>query len=126
MQTQVLDTNVLVRYLVRDVPEQYHQAERWFKEAESGDREIFITAPVIAETVFVLQSIYQKSFTDIAEALRIFINQRWLKVEQRELLDDTLEIYGKGKHFIDSYLLAMKRTFGFDILTFDKKLKRQL
>lgn len=125
MQIQVLDTNVLVRFLVRDIPDEYSLAEAWFKEAESGQREVFIPAMVVAESVFVMGSAYKKPFGEIAEALRIFISQKWLKVEHRELLDDALEFYGTGKHFVDSYLLALKRTFGYEILTFDKKLKKQ-
>lgn len=122
---EVLDTNVLVRFLVGDVPAQQKLAEKWLAEAEAGHRHIFVPSLVIAETAFVLESFYKKSLAEIAEALGVVIGQRWLRVEQRELLERTLKFYAKGQHFVDSYLLATRQILGYGILTFDKRLHKQ-
>lgn len=119
-----LDTNVLVRFLTGDMPVQAQQAVTWFLEAEKGKRDIAVSSLIVAETCFVLESFYKKSRLEIAEALSVFLSQRFLQVEQREVLLDALDDYKQGRHFVDSYLLALSRNFSGQILTFDKKLKK--
>ncbi len=122
MSNSFLDTNVLVRFLVGDIPRQQVQAEQWFKQAEQGKRSIMVSALVIAETVFVLESFYKQSRDSIADALEVFVGQRWLRVEEREVLLQLWPWYRKGLHFVDSYLRAIIGSKGGEILSFDKKL----
>lgn len=123
MSVSILDTNVLVRFFVGDNTTQRTEAEQWFKEAERGTRSIVITPIVIAETSFVLESFYKQRRNSIADALEVMIGQRWLRVEERNVLLRTLSHYRKGLHFVDSYLRAWTTVHGGDILTFDKDLK---
>lgn len=121
----ILDTNVLLRFLVGDNTAQKTQAEKWFGEAEKGQREILVTALVVAETIFVLESFYKKSRTEITAAMELFLSQRWLAVPERDILLASLRHYQQNKHFVDSYLMAWKQIRHTDILTFDKNLKKQ-
>lgn len=124
MSAHVLDTNALVRLLVGDNPTQRNQAEQWLKQAEQGQRIIAVTPVVIAETSFVLESFYKLKRDDIADALEVFVAQRWLKVEERDILCGLWPYYRQRFHFVDSYLRAWSVFFGGDILTFDKKLRK--
>ena len=56
MKKEILDTNVLLRFLVGDNKQQHQEAERWFKEAEQRKRKIVLVPLVVAETCFVLES----------------------------------------------------------------------
>lgn len=123
MTVSILDTNVLVRFLVGDNAPQRAQAERWFKEAEHNTRTIVVTPLVIAETSFVLESFYKQKRSIIADALEIITSQRWLGLEERQIILKTWTYYRKGLHFVDSYLRAWTAVHGGDILTFDKDLK---
>ena len=120
----ILDTNVLVRLLVGDNAIQHAQAERWVKEAESGDRKIVVTPIVIAETSFVLESFYRQARDKIADALEIFVSQRWLQTEEREVLLGIWQYYRQGLHFVDSYLRSWVDVNGGTILSFDKALNK--
>lgn len=120
--SEILDTNVLLRFLVGDVPLQRDQAAKWFTEAQKGEREIIITPFIVAETVFVLESFYGKSRKDIARVLRVFLKQQWLVVAEREVLLAALDPFEQGQHFVDSYLIAWSITHSVDILTFDQEL----
>ncbi len=125
MTTFVLDTNVLLRFLVGDLPQQQKRAEQWFKEAEVGRRAIIVTPIVIAEASFVLESFYKQAREAIATALEVFVSERWLRVEERDVLQRLWTDYRAGLHFVDSYLNAWARTRGCEILTFDQKLARR-
>ncbi|MBI2426942.1 MAG: PIN domain-containing protein [Candidatus Kerfeldbacteria bacterium] len=123
MKSALLDTNVLVRFLVADHAEHHKQAEKWFHEAEQGTRSIVVTSLVIAETTFVLESFYKLQRSNIARTLEVFVSQRWLKVEERSVLRTLWAPYRAGLHFVDSYLLARAALSNETILTFDKKLE---
>ncbi len=122
---QIVDTNILVRYLVGDVVSQQKQAENWFKEAEKGKRKCIIHPIVIAETVFVLESFYKKNREDIANAMEVFLSQKWLQVEQRDVLINLWPFYRKNLHFVDSFLLSYQHTYDVEVLTFDKQINKK-
>lgn len=124
MKQEVLDTNVLVRFLVGDNQKQRVQAEKWFREAEAGKRHIVVVPIVIAETAFVLESFYKKSRSDIARALLVFVSQRWLDVKDREILSKLWSWYEKGFHFVDSFLLAWSQVNDGRVLSFDVDIRK--
>lgn len=126
MKKQILDTNVLLRFLVGDNEKQQKEAQRWLREAEERKRKIVVAPLVIAETCFVLESFYKKQRIEIAEALEVFLAQRWLEVNQREVLLLLWPWYRKGLHFVDSFLLAWTQVHIGDILTFDRSLSKKV
>ena len=124
IKKEVLDTNVLLRFIVGDNEAQQKQAEQWFREAEAGKRKIVVVPLVVAEACFVLESFYKKQREEIAQAVEVFVGQRWLQVENREALLNLWPWYAKGFHFVDSFLLAWSQAQGARVLTFDEKLKK--
>lgn len=126
MSRCLLDTNVLLRFLVQDNQQQYQQAHSWFTEGEKGIRKIIIVPLMIAETAFVLESFYQKKRSDIADALEVFLSQRWLEVEGRDVLLGLWDYYRKGFHFVDAYLLVTHKIYGYDLLTFDIQMVKKI
>ena len=126
MKKEILDTNVLLRFLVGDNKQQHQEAERWFKEAEQRKRKIVLVPLVVAEACFVLESFYKKQRKEIAEALEVFLAQRWFGVEEREVLLSLWAWYRKGLHFVDSFLLAWAQTHQGTILTFDQSLSKKV
>lgn len=119
---EILDTNVLLRFLVGDVAKQQKKAAKWFKEAEAGKRSIVIIPLVIAEASFVLETFYKKSRQDIADALEVFLTQKWLHIQDREVLLGLWGWYRKGLHFVDGFLLAWAQINNGKILTFDQEI----
>lgn len=125
MKNYILDTNVLVRFLVGDHKEHQESAERWFTLAEKGTINIVIDPVVIAETAFVLESFYTLHRDHIASAMEVFLSQRWLDVREREALLDLWHYYREGLHFVDSYCLAWAQNAGASVLSFDKKVNNR-
>lgn len=121
----ILDTNVLLRFLIGDVPEHHTQAERWLKEGERGQSQIYVTSLVIAEACFVLESVYKLKRPKIATALELFISQEWLIVPERKVLLNLWKSYLGGLHFVDSYLLVLAQLSGGEVLSFDRELKNR-
>lgn len=122
MISYILDTNVLVRFLVGDHQAHQEQARVWFKAAELGQCSILLTPLVIAETCFVLESVYKHPRQAIADVLEIFISQRWLRVEERDILLHLWSDYKRGLHFVDSYLRSWVKIHGGKAMSFDKQV----
>ena len=120
---EVLDTNVLLRFLVGDVPAQHRLAETWFKDAETGKRSIVVIPLVVAEATYVLEKFYRKSREEIADSLEIFLSQRWLEIPERDVLLGLWSRYRKGLHFVDSFLWSWSQENDGRVLTFDKGIK---
>lgn len=123
MKKESLDTNVLLRFLVKDNQKQWEQAGLWLKEAEQRKRKIVVVPLVIAEACFVLESFYKKQREEIAEALEVLVAQKWLGVQERGVLLSVWPWYRKGLHFVDSFLLAWAQVYKGSILTFDQSLQ---
>lgn len=123
---ELLDTNIILRFLVGDNKLQQEEASDIFKEAESDKRKILIKSIVVAEVCFVLESFYKKSKEEVANSMEIFLSQKWLKVEDRQPLLTMWQWYRENMHFVDSYLLACAKLGKSKILTFDKNLNKKL
>lgn len=118
----ILDTNVLVHFILGDNKAQKKQAIEWFRQATSGDREIIVKLAVVAEAVYVLESFYKHSREDIASVLIPFLAMPVLIVEDREPLLKLWKDYMAGVHFIDAFLISSARFEDAEILSFDKAL----
>lgn len=122
MTAFILDTNVLIRFLVGDHQAHQQQAQRWFKAAELGEYSIVVMPLVIAEACFVLESYYKQSRRSIADAMEIFVSQRWLRVQERDIILQLWPDYRRGLHFVDSYLRAWVKVHGGKAMSFDKQV----
>ncbi len=76
-----LDTNVLVRFLVKDDDHQASVVYRLFKQAEEKQEALFVPLLVVLETVWVLQSIYDIADEDIVSAINQLLLMPVLKFE---------------------------------------------
>lgn len=64
-----LDTNVLLRHLVREPPEQPRKASTLLLRIEQSEVRVRLTDTVIFETVFTLQRYYKRRPAEIRDAL---------------------------------------------------------
>jgi predicted nucleic acid-binding protein len=117
-----VDTNILVRHLTGDPPDQAERATAFLTDAD----ELLLTDLVAAEVVYVLESFYEGPRPRIAELLRAIIGFRSIVVLDVSLLLRTLEIYEVDKlDFADAYLVANAETSGIDsVASFDRSIDR--
>jgi predicted nucleic-acid-binding protein len=111
-----VDTNVLVRLLVRDDPHQVKRAEEVVR-----DNEIWVSKTVLLETGWVLGSAYGFRAQSIAEAMRKLAGLPNIVIEDSELVSKALEWFEHGLDLADALHLAS--AVGVDeFVTFDRKL----
>lgn len=117
------DTNLFLRYLTDDVPEQADAVERLLERAAAGEVVLATSAMVIAELVWTLESHYRLSRDMIAEKVLAILNTPGLAVESSDLLLQAVVWYAdKNVDFIDAYNAAWMRGRGLtDAWTFDAR-----
>lgn len=98
---QAIDTNVVVRYLTGDDPDQAARA-RGIVDTE----EVFVCTTVLLETAWVLRSVYGFAGEEVAVALRAFSGLPSVAVEDPALLAVALDRAEKGMDFADALHLG--------------------
>lgn len=117
-----LDTNVLVRFLVQDDPEQARLAgeviDRLTEEAPG-----FVGREVLVELVWVLERAYRLGRAEIAGALDGLLASTELVIEGADQVGPALELYRTdGFGFADLMIAAAARRAGAgEMVTFDRK-----
>ena len=118
-----VDTNVFLRFFVRDVESFYHKAKDLFEKAESGQLKLETSDLVIAEIVWVLESYYDFSKPEIKEVVDTILETKNLKVANHSKVKEAIDLYSSGKmDFIDAYNIAYIKVKDFKkVATFDVK-----
>ncbi|MGH7504947.1 MAG: PIN domain-containing protein [Longimicrobiales bacterium] len=120
-----LDTNVVVRFLVRDDAGQFNRARACIEQAMRGGDDLFLNRIVICELVWVLESAYAYRRTEIADALETILLTKEFVVEDRGSVWSALARYRASKGDLSEYLLA-ETSAAYDCaltVTFDRSLR---
>lgn len=81
-----IDTNVFVRFLVRDDPEKTTRSAELLAQAERGTIEIMTSEAVVLEIVQVLSRLYRMERTMIATVVPSLLDNRGLRVDHKSAL----------------------------------------
>ena len=121
----LIDTNVIIRFLVGDHPEHLSIATEIFQNIEEGSYEVEILESVMMEVLFVLTKFYKLPKKEVIEDLKKIIALRGV-VGEKVLLIETLNIVEtKNIDFVDALICAKSRLHGYWKLSFDKDVNRK-
>ena len=121
-----LDTNVIVRFLVRDDEKQAQMAYARFKQAEAAGERLFVPLVVVLETIWVLESAYDLTRDEVLSALEDLRRMSILECEAPQVLEDVLSDANRRRADLSDLLIAHSaKAGGCDAcLTFDKSAGR--
>jgi len=120
-----LDTNILVRYLTQDDPEQSSLANAEIEKALSAEVIFFIADIVMCELVWVLETAYRCDCREIVPILENILRTKQFHFENKELLWKSLADYRNKKGDFADHLIghASHKAGCSETLTFDIGLK---
>jgi predicted nucleic-acid-binding protein len=119
-----LDTNCLLRWLVRDDPVATARMDRLTVDRDS----LRVLDVALIESVFVMESHYRFTRSEVAQAVRLVMGQAVFELD-RPLWAGVMEIYLDHPKLsvVDIFLsVHADHRGGAPLLTFDKKLISQL
>jgi predicted nucleic acid-binding protein len=117
-----VDTNILIRHLTGDPPEQAARATKFLTEAS----ELLLVDLVVAEVVYVLESFYEVPRERVAELVRAIIAFPAIVVLDPTMLLRALEVYETDRlDFAEAYLVAQAERSGVGAAaSFDRAIDR--
>lgn len=117
---KILDTNMILRFLMRDNPEMAAKSLEIIKNYN-----VFVTPEVVAEVVFVMQKVYKATREDIYNMIISFMNISTVEVSEYSVLSKGLELFRDNNlDFVDCILCAYELCYGYEVCTFDVKLQK--
>jgi predicted nucleic-acid-binding protein len=121
-----LDSNVVVRYLVQDDPDQSRRATEIIERRLNIRNPGFISVVAIAETVWILDRAYRFSDEDIAAAIERTLQTDVLVVEREQEVFAAMTALKEGLgSFADALIGALDAAAGCSAtLTFDRRALR--
>ena len=101
-----VDTNVIVRFLVRDDEKQAAAVYRRLKQAEKNRERLFIPLLVILETIWVLESAYDRSRGEILAAIEALRQMTVFEFEKDQVIGDLVSGARKCRADLADLLIA--------------------
>ena len=122
-----LDTNILARFLLNDLPEHASRARQLLWSASLGEIELFVPASVFIELAHLMTRRRSIPRQNVAVSLSGILRLQGLRIQDRIVIATALDFWRStgGLSFVDCYHLVLTRELGMTrIYTFDKKMDR--
>lgn len=125
MDQKVIDTNIFLRHLLQDIPDQSETATNIISDIENGKTTGLLSILVINELIWILEKYYSlKRSVYIPKIIKLlYLDHLKIMEVKKELIKRVLEkMLNKKFDFTDIYLKeAGKKN---QILSFDKDLEK--
>jgi len=119
------DTNVVLRYLLRDDAAQYAKAEAFFENVRVGKEKAIIIESVLVECVYILMKYYKVPKHEVVENLTMLLQYKGIANPDRKALISALRIFADQRlDIVDCVLLARAKQGNWRLLSFDKALNK--
>ncbi|MCL5025205.1 MAG: PIN domain-containing protein [Chloroflexi bacterium] len=126
MKPQFLDTNIILRHLLEDHPEQSPRATAYLQRVENGEIELRTADTVVFEAVFTLQRHYRQPKERIREAVLPLIELPGIILPGKRRFRRVFDLYvDLNLSFADAYHAVLMEHLRLDeIITFDRGFDR--
>ena len=125
MTRYILDSNVILRFLVQDHPVHAKAATRLFRRAEDGEVELLLTPWIVAEVACALAGLYKVGRSEVAKLLKAIISAVGVVAIDHVILLNACRRYGaKNVDFADALLAAQAVAMKVDPASFDRDLDK--
>ena len=123
----LIDTNLVLRLLLNDIPSQSKHASQVFKQAEKGVVRIVFSVMVINELVWILEKFYKLKRSEFVPELKLLFLLKGVTTHELSV-GQLLEIIDEFEHskldWVDIYLRSISENSDYKLETFDKLLKK--
>ena len=130
MRTNLVDTNVIIRYLVENpdsVQPKFKGVFTFFPKVERGEIKIELCELVLFEAFFVLTKLYEVPQKEAADKLSGIVSYKGIIMPDKPLILSCLKILQtESIDLVDAYLLAFSKKKKIkQIYSFDSDLSKR-
>lgn len=97
----LLDTNILIRYFTNDVPAKAADCETMLQKVAEGKQQALLNDVVIAETVWVLDGVFNYPREKITEILLRLVNTPHIIIPNKDIINLAFSYWKLQEYKID-------------------------
>ncbi|MBU1262185.1 PIN domain-containing protein [bacterium] len=118
---RLIDTNVILRFLLANKEERYVGVYTFFSKLEDGLEKVECKPLIFFQTIFVLKSFYGIDKSEIMPMMSSLLDYKGFYIKEKMLIKRTLELWREyNTEIIDCYLMACLEEKGDkDLITYD-------
>ena len=121
----LLDTNIIIRFLVGDNEEHLAKSTEYFEQIELGSMVVEILSDVLMEAFFVLTKFYKLPKIEVISDLKTILSFEGVVNKDKVILFEALSIIeNKNIDFVDALICAKCKFQNYEKLSFDKDLNK--
>jgi uncharacterized protein len=126
MPPPFLDTNIFLRHLTGDVPEQAEKATAYLEKIERGEIKAVTSDIVVFEVVWTLGRYYKKSKQEINDAVLPLLELPHIRLPGKRRLRRVFDLYLRlNIPFADAYhIVFMEQNKLNEIISFDHEFDK--
>ena len=121
----LIDTNIVLRFLLDDVKEQTQKARHYFQEAKANKIALILLPVTIFEIDYALVKLYKLPKQAVVASLESILSMDYIEVVDKTPLLNALKIYNrKAIDLVDAYLYSVSEEYGIEVLSFDRDFQK--
>jgi predicted nucleic-acid-binding protein len=121
LPVHLLDTNVILRYLIGDDAPRAARALALMERVEQHAESVVLTEEVLTESVWTLESFYKVPRIEIAQRLTAFLSMRGVQASSKDVFSQALQFFAASRvDFVDCLLAARGKHKNIPVYTFDE------
>ena len=125
MKKYIVDTNIFLRFLLKDNDKFFQTAKQYFTQAKKGKIVLILIPQVLFEIDYVLRGVYSLSQKETANILSNLLKTAALNVNNRIVLIKAVEKYKNlNIDLFDLYLFEKAKQEKAQVLSFDKDFEK--
>lgn len=119
------DTNFILRYLLRDIEEQFQVTDAFFEDVRSGKTAALFEQSVLVECLYILTKHYAVPRAAATSNLVALLQYKGVANPDKPVLVKSLKLFAETSlDPVDCILAAQSALAGHSVATFDKALKK--
>jgi predicted nucleic acid-binding protein len=122
MAQAFLDTNILLRHLLQDIPSQSARSSAYLSRIERGELRVHISDFVVFETVFLLERTYEQPRDKVRDVVLGFLHLPGVLLSGKRRFGRVFDLYvGLKISFAEAYhVVLMEQLKTTQIVSYDR------
>ena len=116
----LIDTNVLIRFFVKDHEEHYAQSVAIFEKIKNDTIKVELLSEVVMEVIFILTKFYKVPLADVVKYLSITLRLPGIVNKDKFILIEALDtMLTQRIDYVDALICAKSKLEGYGKISFD-------
>lgn len=124
MRKLFLDTNIFLRFFLRDNESQYQNVCELFSKIEEGEFKPYTSSIVFLELNYVARNIYKLPIDEVLDYIEAVRKMRGMTVVEKTDAKGAISLYRKYKIKLGDCFIALQLPKGAILLTYDEDFKK--